>query len=67
MNEELTAAVQEMIRDLNWIKMDMSYKAPEQIDGMIRGLWFDKIIASVEKVERIYLETDDNRKDQSGL
>ena len=57
----MNKAIQNLIRDLNWIKNDVCYKAPEEQRNFICGRWFPMIIASVEKVEKEYLATEDNR------
>lgn len=52
----MNEAIQQLLRDLNWIKIDMSYKAPEIMEEFIIDRWYPMIMASVEDVEKAYLK-----------
>jgi hypothetical protein len=44
--------VDELVAKLEWIKTDMSYKAPEQLKGMIINRWFPMIMDKCEALAK---------------
>ena len=67
MEDELMTAVQNLIRDLNWVKNDMCYKAPEVQTEFTMARWHPMIMASVENVEKVYHEADNARQNPGGV